>query len=154
MTTSSHQSFRDFRQSLARRGRARVFSGIMAMILGLVQALRILEDSDDAVIRGILFGLLVGMGLVVLVMGLQDARANRTDERARIAYNREQDERLREIRRRAGSPLVQTFSLVLVFLGCVAYSQWGIVALGSFMAAALFQLAASAILKAYWSRKI
>ena len=104
MTTSSHQSFRDFRQSLARRGRARVFSGIMAMILGLIQALRILEDSDDAVIGGILFGLLVGMGLVVLVMGLQDARANRTDERARIAYNREQDERLREIRRRAGSP--------------------------------------------------
>ncbi len=40
------------------------------------------------------------------------------------------------IRRRAGSPLVQTFSLVLVFLGCAAYSQWGIVALGSFMAAA------------------
>ncbi len=30
----------------------------------------------------------------------------------------------------------------------------GIVALGSFMAAALFQLAASAILKTYWSRKI
>lgn len=85
MTTSSHQSFRDFRQSLARRSRARVFSGIMAMILGLIQALRILEDSDDAVIGGILFGLLVGMGLVVLVMGLQDARANRTDERARIA---------------------------------------------------------------------
>ncbi|EUB32613.1 hypothetical protein [Olsenella uli] len=49
---------------------------------------------------------------------------------------------------------MQTFSLVLVFLGCAAYSQWGIVALGSFMAAALFQLAASAILKTYWSRKI
>lgn len=98
-------------------------------------------------------GLSAGGSLVLVFWLIKYRRALSDDEKLRLLYNQENDERMKAIRAKAGVPMVLVLSMVLVLAGMVIgyFNETIFVVL---IAAALFQLTICMLVKFYFMKKL
>lgn len=91
--------------------------------------------------------------LVLAFVLFKYRRALASEERLRLLFNQENDERMKAIRAKAGVPMVLVLSIVLVLAGMIAgyFDETIFVVL---IGAALFQLTASMLVKFYYMKKM
>jgi len=93
-------------------------------------------------------------GALVLVFWMMKYRAALRDEnKLRLLYNEENDERMKLIRAKAGVPMVLILSMVLVLAGMII-GYWNETVFAVLIAVAIFQLFASAAVKVYYRNKM
>jgi len=93
-------------------------------------------------------------GALVLIFWMMKYRAALKNEtKLRLLYNEENDERMKEIRAKAGVPMVLILSMALVLAGMII-SYWSATVFVVLICVALFQLLASLMVKLYYKNKI
>ena len=93
-------------------------------------------------------------GIIILALTLfKYRRALSDEEKLRLLYNQENDERMKAIRAKAGVPMVLILSMALV-LGGMVIGYWSETIFIVLICVALFQLLASIVVKFYYMKKM
>jgi hypothetical protein len=99
------------------------------------------------------FGLMIGLELLAILKVIKIDKAVKDDKKLKLLYNKENDERLKYIRSRAGMPLIMVNSIIMIMAGIVA-GYFNSIIFFTLITTAIFQLFIGAIIKMYFLRKI
>jgi hypothetical protein len=91
--------------------------------------------------------------LALVYMLAKYRRALSDEQRLKVLYNQENDERMKTIRAKAGVPMVMILSLLLVLVGNI-FGYFDETVFLVLICVAIFQLFASAAVKLYYMKKI
>ena len=91
--------------------------------------------------------------LVLVYMFVKYQRALSDEQKLKVLYNQENDERMKTIRAKAGVPMVVILSLLLVLVGNIV-GYFNETVFFVLICVAIFQLFASAAVKFYYMKKI
>lgn len=108
-------------------------------------------DLSKGIVSGFQSGLIFGMGIMVLIDLIKLRSVVKDDKKLIIQFNRENDERMKMIRQKAGMPMLQITSVILLMAAVIA-GYFNITVFYSLTAAAIVQLSLGTIVKVYYMK--
>ena len=132
-----------------------LFSVVMlfCVVILLINQIGMIDTATETIAKSFQVG--VGAsGIIILAETLfRYRRALKDEEKLRLLYNQENDERMKAIRAKAGVPMVLVLSLALV-LGGMVIGYWNETIFVVLICVALFQLLVSLGVKLYYKMKM
>ncbi len=126
---------------------------IAVTALGVLDALSLLPGSNKetftaGMMDGISWSTYIALGLAALAASIRITRMLKDEALLRKAYNKENDERLKMIRSRAGMPIILIMS-ILMFVVAIIFSSINETVFYTLLAAGYIQLLCAAGVKIY-----
>lgn len=110
------------------------------------------EEVKASEIFGFQCGITTALGILALIMIIRYHKTLRSEKELQIQYNKENDERMKVIRAKAGMPMVLIFSVVIIIAGIlIGYSN--IVVFYTLIITAALQLVIACIAKFVYTKK-
>jgi uncharacterized membrane protein len=110
-------------------------------------------DFSDSMVGGVSLGTIIALGMLAVVQVIRLSRIITDEKQLKMLYNKQHDERLKEIRSKAGMPMIMIMSILMMIAGIVASSFNDVVFYTLFVAGAL-QLVIGASVKIYFLNKM
>lgn len=139
----------DFRKRVERRIVCLIAVVVFCIIFSVVSLSN--PDLVDNQVAGFQLGIVVGLGTIMSVEIFKLRRALQENKRLQQLFNREQDERLRYIRSKAGQPMLMVNSVILLLAAIIAGYQ-NILVFYTLVAVAVFQLTLGACIKIFYMK--
>lgn len=135
--------------------RITLFSLVTALSVGILLYNQFFTPSvwKDNVVFAFQCGFASAGSIVLVFFIVRYSKAVKNEEKLRILYNQEHDERMSAIRSKAGAPMVVILSLLLVFAGMIA-GYFNKTVFYVLICAALGQLLISLVVKFYYKMKM
>lgn len=136
------------------KGRIVMFSGmsLIAVLLGIYNSLYLSnlskETMSDGIVLGFQFGLILGIGMLSLIQMIKLSTVIKDEKKLKILYNKEQDERMKAIRSRAGMPMLMVTSILILAAAIIA-GYYNITVFYTLIITAIIQLTIGVIVKLY-----
>lgn len=129
------------------------FSAGIAILdqLGIIEQLGFVKKYK--LLSAFQLGFLIGIALVAVFMMFKMSNALKDETKLKVLYNEEHDERLGVIRQKSGMPILAITSCFMIFAGIIAGYVNEIVFF-TLIAAAVFQITFSALIKLYYMKKL
>ncbi|MDK2952373.1 MAG: hypothetical protein PWQ77_2038 [Kosmotogales bacterium] len=126
---------------------------IFAVILLIFNSMKMVEAGDEETfssgfIDGFQSGLLAALVGIFCVFIINYLIVMKDERKLRLLYNRENDERRKQIKLKSGGNVVLINSIIIIFAGIVA-GYFNEIVFFSLIGCALFQLLVSAVIKMY-----
>lgn len=125
-----------------------VVAGIYHVFIGIPGGYKG-DDFSDGMGVGVSLGIITALGMLAVVQVIRLRRAIKDEKQLKMLYNKEHDERLKEIRSKAGMPMIMIMSILMIVVGIVASSFNDVVFYTLFIAGSI-QLFIGASLKLYY----
>jgi len=110
-------------------------------------------DFTDGMVGGESFGMIIALGMMSVIQIIRLSRVINDEKQLKILYNKEHDERLKEIRSKAGMPMILIMSIGMFAAGIIG-SYFNEVVFYTLFAAGFVQLGIGATLKIYYLKKL
>ncbi len=141
-----------FKQSIKRRIIVLSILVIICLALG-IQNLVMTSSTEngsmsDGIVSGFQFGLIFGIGIRAMIEIIMLSKAMKDDKKIKLLYNKENDERMKTIRSKAGMPMVMITSVMMLTAAIVA-GYFNIVVFYTLVIAAMVQLTIGATIKLF-----
>ena len=107
----------------------------------------------EGVLGGLNSGLIFSLGAIALIQVIRLGRIIKDEKQLKMLYNKEHDERLKEIRSKAGMPMILIMSTLMLAAGIIAgfFSE---IVFYTLLAASVTQLTIAAAVKVYCLKKM
>lgn len=126
---------------------------LLAVAVGIYDVFFASEAMQDSFISGFKSGAMTAFGLLSVFMIIRIRKIMCDETRLRMMYNKENDERNKAIRAKAGMPVMLITSLGM-FLAGIIVGYFNMVAFYTLIAAAICQLFIGAAIKLVYQRKL
>ena len=103
---------------------------------------------SDGIVSGFQFGLIFRIGIRAMIEIIMLSKAMKDDKKIKLLYNKENDERMKFIRSKAGMPMVMITSVMMLTAAIVA-GYFNIIVFYTLVIAAMVQLTIGASIKLY-----
>ena len=136
--------------------RKRLLSIFILMICGLILLDVFIMNNlhhTGSFIYSFQFGLMIGLELLAIINVIKIDKALKDNKKLKMLYNKENDERLKYIRSKAGMPLLMINSIIMIISGIVA-GYFNTIIFFTLLIAAMIQLIIGVSVKLYSLRKI
>lgn len=110
-------------------------------------------EFSEGMLDGVTFGIIFSLGVIALIQVIRLSRIIKDEKQLKMLYNKEHDERLKEIRRKAGMPMVLIMSILMLVAGVIA-GYFNDIVFYTLFAASVVQLTVGAAVKIYCLRKM
>lgn len=120
-----------------------VFASIAILMVDVFWVQEVLKDNYVICFQ---CGLAAGVTIMALALVLRYSRALRDNNKLEILYNKENDERMKYIRAKAGLPLLWVTSVVMILAGIVI-GYFNTVVFYTLIATAALQLIVACVIK-------
>lgn len=141
-----------FKQSIKRRVLLLSILVIICLALGIQNFMMIGNTENgslsEGIVAGFQSGLIVGIAMKATIDIILLTKAMKDDKKMRLLYNKENDERMKVIRSKAGMPMVMITSVMMLTAAIVA-GYFNIVVFYTLVIAAMVQLTIGATIKLY-----
>lgn len=126
---------------------------IFAVILLIFNSMKMVEAGDEepfssGFIDGFQSGLLAALVGIFCVFIINYSIVMKDEKKLRLWYNRENDERRKQIKLKSGGNVVLINSIIIIFAGIIA-GYFNEIVFFSLIGCALFQLLVSTVIKMY-----
>lgn len=111
------------------------------------------ESVKDNFIFGFQSGVVTALGVLCAAAAGRYSKILKDEKRLRQEYNRENDERLRAIRAKAGIPILPVLSVIIIIAG-IAAGYFRPILFTSFVGIGMFQLLVCAAVKFIYIKKM
>lgn len=105
----------------------------------------------DGIVSSFQFGIIFGMGMLALIQIIKLQRVIKDDKKLEMLYNRENDERFKAIRSKAGMPMLIITSLIMLLAGIIA-GYFNVIVFYTLVIAGIVQLSIGTIVKLYYMK--
>lgn len=124
---------------------------LFAVGLGIFNVFFATSEIKASEVFGFQCGLAVGLGFLAIILIMRYSKALRNDKALQIQYNKENDERMKTIRAKAGMPMLLISSILMIGVGLlISYSNF--VAFYTLIAAAIVQMVMACMVKFIYTR--
>lgn len=136
------------------RHRIMLFTGLILLTVALgIYSITAMGNPENAgisggALSGFQLGLITGLGILALTQLFKLSMAIKDERKLKMAYNRENDERMKAIRAKAGMPMLLITSVMMVIAAIIA-GYFNIVVFYTLIAAAMMQLLLGVSVKLY-----
>lgn len=114
---------------------------------------RFSNNTFVGVRTGFLSGLSASLGIVFLYLVIYYFLTSRNENKLKLLYNKEHDERRKEIKQKSGGT-VMLVSSILIIIAAIVAGYFNEIVFYTLIICATFQLYLSVILKVYYTRKL
>lgn len=144
-----------FKQSIKRRLIMLSIMVLICLALGIQGYLMTGTTEDgsmsDGIVSGFQFGLIFRIGIRALIEIVTLTRAMKDDKKIKLLYNKENDERMKVIRSKAGMPMVMITSVMMLTAAIIA-GYFNIIVFYTLVIAAMVQLTIGSTIKLYYMK--
>lgn len=141
----------DFKKKLQRRKTGFMCMAVLAVIAGIIDSFYLMptehnKEFSNGMITGVSIGTIIALGMLAVLQIIHINRVLKDEKSLTLLYNRENDERLKLIRSKAGMPMLLIMSTAMFVAGIIG-SYFNDVIFYTLFAAGLVQLSIGAIVK-------
>ena len=126
---------------------------VFAVVLGIYDVFLASPKIKESFIFGFQCGAATACGLIAVILILRYKTILHDEKKLKLAFNKENDERLKAIRAKAGLPMVLVTSVLLIIAGVIA-AYFNAVIFVTLMVAAVCQMMISGIVKLIYMKKM
>lgn len=109
-----------YRKTIKRRRLLLAIFALAVAVIGIIDVFLLSEELRIDYVWEFQFGVLIGLDALALVRIFSYKKLLSDDELLRSQYNRENDERLKAIRGKAGQPVMWISSVIIIIAGIIA----------------------------------
>lgn len=109
-----------YRKTIKRRILLLGIFALAVAVIGIIDVFFLSEELRISYVWEFQFGVLIGLDAVALIRLFNFKKLLSDDELLRSQYNRENDERLKAIRGKAGQPVMWISSVIIIVAGIIA----------------------------------
>lgn len=109
-----------YRKTIKRRRLLLAIFALAVAVIGIIDVFFLSEEMRIDYVWEFQFGVLIGLDAVALIRIFNYKKLLSDDELLRSQYNRENDERLKAIRGKAGQPVMWISSVIIIIAGIIA----------------------------------
>jgi len=145
----------DFKKRIKQR--IILFSGMLLVVVLLgVYGLFVMGNSErgnmtDGIVTGFQFGIILDVGILSLFQIIKLNKVINDDKKLKILHNKENDERLKAIRSKAGMPMLMITSAIMLIAAIIA-GYFSKVVFSTLVIAAIVQMSIGAIVKLFYMK--
>lgn len=143
----------NYRKVLRRRMYLLTVPILLAVGLSIFNIFFASERIKESFIFGFQFGAAISLGIISIVLLIFYRRILADDKKLKLQYNKENDERLKTIRAKAGVPMLLITSIVMIIAGIIA-GYFNLTIFITLVVAAVSQMLIAAIIKQIYLRKL
>lgn len=142
---------RKYKKNLIIRICALSFVVLVAVILGIFDVFFATIEIKTSMVFGFQCGLTLGLGVSALPLIIRYKKALESEEKLQLLFNKENDERMKAIKSKAGMPMLLITSFIMIIIA-VVIGYFDVVVFYTLIVAALCQLVAACIVKFIYMR--
>lgn len=144
---------KNYKKSITFRICGLSFMVLVAAILGIFDVFFASVKIKTSTVFGFQCGLTLGLAISALPLIIRYKKALRSEEKLQLLFNKENDERMKVIKSKAGMPMLLITSSVMIIMAIII-GYFNITVFYTLVAAVLFQLLAACIVKFVYMRLI
>lgn len=129
------------------------FAVLLAVGLGIFDVFGATEQMKENVIFGFQCGFITALGIMSVILIVRYCKAVKDSEKLKLLFNKENDERTRYIRSKAGMPMLQITSMIMI-IGGIVVGYFNATVFYTLIAASVFQLFIGCIVKTVYMKKM
>lgn len=126
---------------------------ILSVILGIYDVFWASPETKKTSIYGFQVGIIISLGLLAIITVIRFSALLKDENKLILQFNRENDERIKAIKAKAGIPMLPITSVLLIIAGVVAGYNNNLVFL-TLVAASTFQMFICAIVKIIYMKRM
>ncbi len=132
-----------------------LFSGMLLVVVLLgVYGVFVMGNAEsgnmtDGIVTGFQFGIIFDVGIFSLFQIIKLNKIIKDDKKLKILHNKENDERLKAIRSKAGMPMLMITSVIMLIAAIVA-GYFSKVVFSTLVIASIVQMSIGAIVKLFY----
>lgn len=152
MKEQTNKTIEKYKKTLITRTRLLSVFILFAILLGIFHTFFLPSNLMDSEIFGFQYGLIIGLGIVASIQVLLYFRILPDETALQKQYNKENDERMKTIRAKAGMPMLLIASILMIVAG-ILIGYLNICVFYTLIAAAMCQLLMGCIVKFIYIKK-
>lgn len=135
-----------FKLILKRRIALLIIAVLIAAATGIYDVFFAGETARESIFAGFQAGLITGLGLLSAALIIRFRSTLKDEAKLKLQYNKENDERYKAIRAKAGMPMLLITSIMMIIAGVIAgyFSETAFITL---ICAALAQMSVGVVVK-------
>ncbi len=142
-----------YRKVLKRRMYLLTIPILVAVGLSIYNVFFASERIKESFIFEFQFGAAISLGIISIAFLILYRRVLTDDKKLKLQYNKENDERLKAIRAKAGVPMLLITSIVMIIVGIIA-GYFNLTIFITLVVAAVSQMLIAAVTKQIYLRKL
>lgn len=143
----------NYKKKLKRRQSLFGVLALFGSLIGIYDSFVLDRSQNDDIILCFLIGLCSGIGLLAVLQIFRYRSILNDEAKLKAEYNCENDERMKEIKRRAGMPMLIITSALMI-LSAIIIGHFNITVFITLVAAAICQITIGGIVKLYYMKKL
>lgn len=143
----------NYRKSIKRRIYLLAAVAIFACCLGIFDVFIAPPEMKESYILGFQTGAITALGLVSVILIIRFSKLLRDEKKLQLQFNKENDERYKAIRGKAGMPMLLFTSVAMIIVGMIA-GYFNSTIFLVLMIAATTQMLVGAIVKMIYLKKM
>ena len=143
----------NYRKTIKKRTLLLMVPIILSVILGVYDAFWASPEIKETSIYGFQVGIIISLGLLATISVIRFRTLLKDESKLLLHFNRENDERIKAIKAKAGIPMLPFTSILLIIAGVIAgYFNYQVFL--TLIAAAAFQMTICAIVKIVYMKRM
>lgn len=126
---------------------------LFAAIFGAYNVFMTGQEFKETAVFGFQAGIITSLGLFAIIIVIGYRQLLNDEKKLLLHYNRENDERIKAIKAKAGIPMVPLVSIIVIIVGVIA-GYFNTLIFMTLIAVAAFQMTICAIVKAIYMKKM
>lgn len=143
----------DYKKTIKRRRTLFILIALIAAGIGIYDGLIMNSIQSDNIVFSFQCGLAIGIGFLATIKLFRYSKVLKDDMQLKIEYNKENDERSKSIRSKAGMPMLMITSGLILLAGVIA-GYFNELIFITLIVVAVCQLTIGAVAKVYYIRKM
>lgn len=143
----------DYKRTIKRRRTLFILIAIIAAGIGIYDGLIMNSVQSDNIVFSFQCGLAIGISFLATIKLFRYSKVLKDDMQLKIEYNKENDERSKSIRSKAGMPMLMITSGLILLAGVIA-GYFNELIFITLIVVAVCQLTIGAVAKVYYIRKM
>lgn len=142
-----------YKKALALRIYALSFVTLLAVGMGIFDVFGATEQMRENYIFEFQCGFIAALGVMSVLLTMRYRKAMKNEEKLQLLFNKENDERLKAIKAKAGIPMLLITSLAMILGGVIA-GYFNLTVAYTLIAASVCQLLVACIAKIIYMKKM
>lgn len=126
---------------------------ILAVTLGVYDVFWVSDQIKEGSVYGFQDGIITSLGLLATILVIRYRVLLKDDKKLLLMFNRENDERIKAIKAKAGIPMLPITSILIIIAGIIAGYFNELVFL-TLIATAIFQMTICVLVKIIYTKKM
>lgn len=143
----------DYRKTIKKRIKLLTLPIILSVMLSIYDVFWASSELKESPVFGFQAGIITSLGLLAAILLIRYRTLLKDENRLLLQFNRENDERIKTIKTKAGIPMLPIMSVLIIIAGVIA-GYFDTLVFMTLIATAVFLMTICGVIKMFYMKKM